>query len=260
MIVHTLPVKICITSNNNSLFLPSLLFNTFLANLATYPVTLINFSKEPNQPISMTSPTPTFWVPLLLTLHSPLLSTTFFSSSLSPGNKKTCSGHISCQQYLWTISWQGTFFQPFNGILPGTNICWIQGSWNMKPVFTVNILPNFLEHVLFLTTPYIHLPYPLQYNLWVHPTEHSNNVNPTFHSSFHWCFNLLKKHTNKSNLKIEISLTGASLHLLAHNITVTLCSQTAQTKTCTITFPQAITKLVYLYPAFFTMQNMSWSI
>lgn len=67
----------------------------FLTNLTTYPVTLNNFFKELDRPISITSPTPTFSTSLMLILLSPQLLTTFSSKSLYPTNKKSCDDHIS---------------------------------------------------------------------------------------------------------------------------------------------------------------------
>ena len=95
---------------------------------------------------------------------------------------------LADQQKILTVSPQRTFFQPFNLTLPGTNICWIQCSWNMKPVFTVNFLPNFLDLVLHPNLPLaMHLPYSPQYNFRIRSTEHSNNPSLNFHRSFLRC-------------------------------------------------------------------------
>ena len=86
--------------------------------------------------------------------------------------------------------------QPFNRTLPCTNICWIQCSWYMKPVFAVNVLPNFLAHVLHPNLPlFMHFPYPPQYNLRIRPAEHANYLNLTLYRSFYRCNQLAYQKT-----------------------------------------------------------------
>ena len=146
----------------------------------------------------MTSPTSAFSTPLTLILLSLQGSTTFSSRSLSSDKKKILRWPhpLLDQQKHWTVPPQRTFFQPFKRTLPCTNICWIQCSWYMKPVFPVNILPNFLAHVLHPNLPlFMHLPYPPQYNLRICPTEHSNYLNLTLYRSFYRCNQLAYQKT-----------------------------------------------------------------
>ena len=128
----------------------------------------------------------------------------------------------------------------------------------MKPVFAANILPNFLDLVLHPNLPlFMPLPYSPQHSLQIHPTEHltiSTSVSTTVFTNG---INLLnKKHASNSNPGIEISFSGASLHLLVHNLLHSMhyciLANNTNKNTCTITLPRAITKPVYLYSAFFT--------
>ena len=95
----------------------------------------------------------------------------------------------------------------------------------MKPVFAVNILPNFLGPVLHPNVPlFMHLPYPPQYNLGIRRTEHSISTSLST-AIFTDAINLFnKKYANNSNIGIEISFTGASLNVHVHNLTITPCS------------------------------------